>query len=52
MFIGLDFYGLEESGTTFQTNVADTDYIELHIENGLVDEVYAEKRKLENGESD
>ena len=42
MFIGLDFYGLEESGTTFQTNVADTDYIELHIENGLVDEVYAD----------
>ena len=37
LFIGLDFYGLEESGTTFQTNVADTGYIELHIENGLVD---------------
>ena len=42
LFIGLDFYGLEESGTTFQTNVADTGYIELHIENGLVDEVYAD----------
>ena len=42
LFIGLDFYGLNESGTTFQTNVAYTGYIELHIENGLIDEVYAD----------
>lgn len=40
LFIGLDFYGLEESGTTFQTNVANPSYIQMNLTGGLIDEVY------------
>lgn len=43
MFIGLDFYGLGESGTTFQTNIASSKYIEFGIRNCIVDEIYMDE---------
>ena len=43
MFIGLDFYGLGESGTTFQTNIASSKYIGFGIRNCIVDEIYMDE---------
>lgn len=43
MFIGLDFYGMGESGTTFQTNVVSSKYIEFGIRNCIVDEIYMDE---------